>query len=107
LRILSRADRAALWGVILLAALLAGWVGWPKPPPVAPLPEYRTWINPNSATLEQLDELPGIGHTLALLILERRQRDGPYQALEELMEIPGIGAASVEKLRPWLTFDQE
>ena len=59
-------------------------------------------INLNSATLEQLEALPGIGRKTAQLILEYRQKSGGFKKVEELMNIKGIGEKSFLKLKPML-----
>ncbi|MBU4215833.1 MAG: ComEA family DNA-binding protein [Actinobacteria bacterium] len=50
----------------------------------------------NSASLAQLDELPGVGPVLAQRIVDRR----PFTAVDELDEVSGIGSALLERLRP-------
>jgi competence protein ComEA len=56
-------------------------------------------IHLNSATLEQLDTLPGIGPVTAQKIVDYRARHGPFGSLDELDAIPGIGPARLEQLR--------
>ena len=56
-----------------------------------------------SATLDQLDELPGIGPVTAQKILDWRQTHGPLRSVEDLDAIPGIGPARVEQLRDLVT----
>jgi competence protein ComEA len=56
-----------------------------------------------SATLDQLDELPGIGPVTAQKILDWRQSHGPLRSVEDLDAIPGIGPARVEQLRDLVT----
>jgi competence protein ComEA len=56
-------------------------------------------VHLNSATLEQLDSLPGVGPVTAQKILDYRQQHGAFGALEELDAIPGIGPARLEQLR--------
>lgn len=53
-------------------------------------------VSLNSATLEQLDALPGVGPVIAGRIVLNR----PYAALEDVMRVPGIGPATFERLRP-------
>jgi competence protein ComEA len=53
----------------------------------------------NTATLEQLDELPGVGPSTAQKILDFRQEHGAFTSIEELDAIPGIGPARLEQLR--------
>ena len=59
-------------------------------------------INLNSATVEQLEALPGIGPKTAQLIVEYRQKSGGFKKVEELMNVKGIGEKSFLKLKPML-----
>ena len=56
-------------------------------------------VHLNTATMEQLDALPGVGPVTAQKILDYRQKHGAFTSLEELDAIPGIGAARIEQLR--------
>lgn len=59
-------------------------------------------ININEATQEDLESLPGIGPAKAVDILEYRQMVGSFTALEDLLEISGIGPATLEALSDYL-----
>jgi len=54
----------------------------------------------NSATVGELDALPGIGPVLAGRIVSRRREIGSFHSLDELLSVPGIGPRLLEKLRP-------
>jgi competence protein ComEA len=54
----------------------------------------------NSATLEDLDTLPGIGPVTAQKILDYRTAHGAFQSVDELDAVPGIGAARLAQLKP-------
>ena len=56
-----------------------------------------------SATLDQLDALPGIGPVTAQKILDWRQAHGPLRSVDDLDAIPGIGPARIEQLRDLVT----
>ncbi len=55
-----------------------------------------------SATLEQLDALPGVGPVTAQRILDYRQQH-PFRSVEDLDSVPGIGPARIETLRDLVT----
>lgn len=56
-------------------------------------------VNLNTASLEELDSLPGIGPATAKLILEYRQQYGGFAAPEEIMNVKRIGEKTYEKLK--------
>jgi competence protein ComEA len=60
-------------------------------------------INLNTATVAQLETLPGIGSRTAQLIVEHRQKSGGFKKIEELMNIKGIGEKSFLKIKPLVT----
>jgi competence protein ComEA len=60
-------------------------------------------ISLGSATVEQLDELDGIGPTLAERIVEHRQASGGFGSLDQLAEVDGIGEKRLEALKAALT----
>lgn len=60
-------------------------------------------VNLNTATVAELEALPGIGAKMATLIVEYRTKKGPFRKVEELMNVQGIGEKSFLKLRPQLT----
>ena len=56
-------------------------------------------VHLNTATLEQLDALPGVGPVTAQKILDYRQQHGAFSSVDELDAIPGIGPARLDQLR--------
>jgi competence protein ComEA len=56
-------------------------------------------IHLNTATVEQLDELPGIGPVTAQKIVDYREQHGAFSSVDDLDAIPGIGPARLEQLR--------
>jgi competence protein ComEA len=57
-------------------------------------------VHLNSATLEQLDTLPGVGPVTGQQILDYRSANGAFRSIDELDAVPGIGPATLEQLRP-------
>ena len=53
----------------------------------------------NSADAEELTALPGIGETLAAMIVAERDRNGPFRYAEDLLAVRGIGPKTLEKFR--------
>lgn len=60
-------------------------------------------ININTATLEELDTLPGIGLTTAQKIIDYRTVNGPFSAIEDIMNVSGIGPSTFENLKDLIT----
>lgn len=59
-------------------------------------------IDINKATREEFESLPGIGSAKAADIIEYRQKIGAFTSIEELLDISGIGPATLETLREYL-----
>ena len=56
-------------------------------------------VDLNSATVAQLDALPGIGPSTAAAIVAYRDKHGPFKSIDALLEIKGLGASKVDALR--------
>ncbi len=68
----------------------------PRRPPPGPLPAP---VSLNTATIDELTQLPGIGPVRAAAIAEDRRRNGPFRTVEQLDRVRGIGPATVDRLR--------
>jgi competence protein ComEA len=62
-------------------------------------PKLGNKVNINSANKSELDTLPGVGPGLADRILEYRQTNGGFREIDELRNVPGIGANKFEKIK--------
>jgi len=60
-------------------------------------------ININTATVEELAALPGIGPVIAQRIVAHREKNGAFRRVEELLIIRGISRKKFEKIKPLIT----
>lgn len=103
---------AALDG-LNLAAPLADGSQVLVPPAVAPggeggagdVPESGTGdlINVNTASASELEALPGVGEVIAQRIVDYRTENGPFASVDELLDVSGIGEATLEEMRDLVT----
>ena len=95
--------------MMIAALLVLGLGGTPLPaqegsrPPTASATATAAPVNLNTATMAQLESLPGIGPATAQRIVDYRQQNSSFKKVEELMNIRGIGEVSFLKLRPLVT----
>lgn len=66
-------------------------------------PVEPTVFNLNSASERALQKVSGIGETTARAIVEYRGTHGNFSSVDELLNVRGIGQATLEKIRPYLT----
>jgi competence protein ComEA len=66
-------------------------------------PATGTLVNLNTATAEELDTLPGVGPVTAQKILQWRAAHGAFSAVDELLEVDGIGEKTLADLAPLVT----
>ena len=72
----------------------------PGPGPGSGKPKAGDVLDLNTATVEQLDGLPGVGPVTAAAIVAWRQANGKFTNVDQLADVDGIGPARLEKLRP-------
>lgn len=92
--------RTARLRAALLAACLAASLAGTSPAYAA-----DGVVNVNTATVEELVRLPGIGDAKARAILDYRKEKGAFKSVEQLREVKGIGDAALERLRPHLAIE--
>lgn len=93
---------AAVLLLLCLATVPAPAHELPSSTGTAPPARAAAALDLNSATVAQLDELPGIGPALAGRIVDYRATHGPFKEIDQLNAVKGIGAKTLEKLRPLL-----
>ena len=85
-----------------------GWLGCAADPgPPRPLSDEERLLigrplDPNRAGAEALAFVPGIGPGLARAVVDDREAHGPFQGVEDLVRVRGIGPKRLERARPWL-----
>lgn len=84
---------------ILVGKAAAPGVG-AAPAPGAPSSPSGALVNLNSATQTELETLPGVGPVTASAIVEWRERHGGFTAVEDLLEVDGIGEVTLKRLAP-------
>ena len=88
----------AAW-FVAAGGLRGGLVPFGEPPVVPP----GFSVSINAATAAELAQLPGLGAATAGRIVEHRRTHGPFASHDDLLAVPGIGPATLEKLRPFVT----
>jgi competence protein ComEA len=74
-----------------------------KPPAPTSSSAPAALVNLNSATATQIATLPGIGPKTAELVVQYRQKNGPFKKIEEVMNVKGIGEKSFLRIKDRLT----
>lgn len=80
-----------------------GGVGASAPPPGGDDAAAPATVDLNTATPDQLEELPGVGPATAAAIVDHREQHGPFRSVEGLLDVRGIGDAKLEALRDLVT----
>lgn len=60
-------------------------------------------ININTASVEELDSLPGIGPTIAQRIIDYRDENGLFQTIEDIMNVSGVGPSTFDQIKDLIT----
>ena len=114
-------ERVTLTVLGLVALLGLGVLSWQrhKPPLTiegsAPTAQAAQWdqalaqarqIDVNAADVTQLQRLPGIGPTLARRIVDDREAHGPFQSVEELSRVKGIGPKTLSTFQDYVAINE-
>ncbi|MGH2581528.1 MAG: ComEA family DNA-binding protein [Anaerolineales bacterium] len=79
----------------------------PSPTPTSePTPTVAFPININTATIEELQNLPNVGPVLASAIVNYRDSHGPFTEVEQLMNVSGVGQRTFDGLQPLITLGE-
>jgi len=98
----DRAVRRGRWlGLVLALALVA------LAPMAGAAGTLSGVVNVNTASAEELQLLPGVGESRARAILATRSARGGFRAVDELVEVKGIGTILLERLRPFVAVSGE
>ena len=92
---------------LLTGAGLLALLGWLTLRPVTlvdfrqpPDATIRFSLDINTAPVQELSLLPGIGPTMAKRIIADRHDHGPFQSIDDIARVPGIGPVTLEQIRP-------
>jgi competence protein ComEA len=90
--------------MLVLALAIATAAPVTAAPPAAPkaASDARP-IDINTADSATLESVPGIGKSLSQRIVAFREKNGPFQSVDDLLKVQGVGEKSIQKLRPYLT----
>ena len=91
-----RRASALLGAALCLVVALTGAAQAADPPAMTGV------VNVNTASVEELQLLPGIGESRAQAVVELRKLRGGFKSLDELKQVKGIGDASLERLLPYV-----
>jgi competence protein ComEA len=72
---------------------------------VTPTPPVGGLVNINTADAALLETIPGVGPTIASRIIAYREENGPFERVDDLTKVAGIGPATLEKIKPYVTVE--
>jgi len=99
---ITRILMAAILGVAVSAAA-ASAQNKATTPKAAATATATAPVNLNTATVEQLATIPGVGPRMAERIIDYRQKNGGFKKVEDLMNVSGVGEKSFLKMKPLIT----
>jgi competence protein ComEA len=107
---MTHGDRRVVFAMacVLLLLMVVNWikiVGWRPSPLIVERPqgdEYQFVVDVNTATWVEWMQLDGIGETMARRIVSHREEHGPFETIQEVDQISGIGPKTFSKIRDQL-----
>jgi competence protein ComEA len=99
---LSRSQLVTALVLVSALACVAPAAASPAAAPKAGASEARP-IDINTADTAALESVPGIGKSLSQRIIAFREKNGPFQSVDDLLKVQGVGEKSIQKLHPYLT----
>lgn len=99
--------------LVVIGLLGLYWIrlnGWGRPPieiDRLPARQYDYRLDINHATWIEWTLLEGIGEKMARRIVAFRNAHGPFQTVEDMRRVPGIGPQTWDQIRPWLTISHQ
>ena len=108
---ISKSEKNIILGFLIFGLFYTGLFYYKKislrPRVVAiDVDNIRTLININTATMKDLESLPGIGTFLAEKIISYREKSDGFQRKEELKNINGIGNKKFEKIKDYISISE-
>ena len=115
MRFKKLADKSSLLFIgaaLILIGVFVGFAGFEKTKPteqrvhtVEEIAVQSEVINLNTATVEELSELDGIGEALAKAIVKHREENGGFSSLEEVLNVSGIGEKKLKSIEHYVVIE--
>jgi len=102
----SKQSIVALAVSILFFCIVSAWAADDTPDNKLITPDKKL-IDINSASIEQLCEIPGVGKTIAQRIVKYREANGPFKTTADIQKVKGIGSKKFEKIKDLIAVTEQ